>query len=560
MASGTFNNDQVSLALNQVVSLQGVFPQRSGGVDDPNDYEQLGFVRTFADTYPSSDPLAQGQTLQIAQNTALFSLLGTSYGGNGSSTFGIPNLGGAVEVGTGGGYTLGQGTGTDAGTVAAPQFPANLGGTSQPVNDVQPTLPITYVIRLNGDSPTTTGADGITGEVMAFLGTFIPDGYALANGQLLTVAANPELFAVIGYTYGGNGTTTFAVPNLTGRNIVGAGGTTALGATVGQNSVVLTQANEPAAQGGAGASFSNQSAGLALDYIICVNGVFPSRSSPLGDESYLGEVRAYAGTQVPTGWMLAQGQTLAITSNVALFSLLGTSFGGNGSTTFDLPDLRNRIVVGTNSAHTLGTAYGSNTATLVVTNATPCFCAGTLILTDHGERPVEVLRSGDTVITASGQQRPIKWIGNRSYAGRFFAANPEVQPIRFRARSLGDGLPRRDLLVSPEHAMLLDGVLVPARCLVNGSTIAVDRTRDRVDYFHVELDTHDVLLAEGAPSESFMDDDSRGMFHNAHEFAEMYPDAARPDGFCAPRVEQGAELEAIRRQLTAMAGDLERAA
>ena len=108
---------------------------------------------------------------------------------------------------------------------------------------------------------------------------------------------------------------------------------------------------------------------------------------------------------------------------------------------------------------------------------------------------------------------------------------------------------RQDLVVSPEHAIILDGVLVPARCLLNGSTITRERGLDRVTYIHVELDSHDVLLAEGAPSESYMDDDSRFMFHNATEFAAMYPEAARPTGFCAPRVEQGAELEAIRRRL-----------
>ena len=211
------------------------------------------------------------------------------------------------------------------------------------------------------------------------------------------------------------------------------------------------------------------------------------------------------------------------------------------------------------AAQTVG-SFDSGDGELIITRIVACYRRGTLIRTALGEMPVELLAIGDTVVTASGEHRPIKWIGRRSYAGRFLAVSPNVQPIRFRAGSFGNGLPRRDLLVSPEHAMFLDGLLIPARCLVNGSTIVQEIRLQRVDYYHVELDTHDVLLAEGAPSESYLADDSRGMFHNASEFAALYPDAPRPDGFCAPRLEQGAELEAVRRRLAVVAREMARAA
>jgi hypothetical protein len=128
-------------------------------------------------------------------------------------------------------------------------------------------------------------------------------------------------------------------------------------------------------------------------------------------------------------------------------------------------------------------------------------------------------------------------------------------PICFTAGSLGEGLPRRDLWISPHHAMYLDGVLVEAKDLVNGVSIVQAEEVDRVDYFHIELDGHDVILAEGAWSETFVDDDSRGMFQNAQEFATLYPDdVLRPARYCAPRLDDGFEVEAIRQRLARLAG------
>src|SRR5262249_46650708 len=112
---------------------------------------------------------------------------------------------------------------------------------------------------------------------------------------------------------------------------------------------------------------------------------------------------------------------------------------------------------------------GSN-GTLITEDTTPCYCRGTAIPTDAGEKAVEDLAIGDLVLTASGALRPIKWIGRRSYSGRFIMGRKDVLPICVRAGSLGDQMPQRNLWISPHHAMYLEGVLIEAKDLVNGVT------------------------------------------------------------------------------------------
>ncbi len=137
----------------------------------------------------------------------------------------------------------------------------------------------------------------------------------------------------------------------------------------------------------------------------------------------------------------------------------------------------------------------------------PCFAAGTLVLTEAGERPVETLAPGDVVRTASGRRAPVGWVGRREVD---LAGGPA--PVRIAAGALAPGVPRRELLLSPDHALLLGGVLVPARLLVNGASIARQQGLRRITYVHVELDRHDALLAEGAAAESFLDTGNRGQF------------------------------------------------
>jgi Hint domain len=191
---------------------------------------------------------------------------------------------------------------------------------------------------------------------------------------------------------------------------------------------------------------------------------------------------------------------------------------------------------------------------LVTITAIACFAAGTRLATPHGEVAVEDLAIGDLVVTMSGALRPIKWIGCRSYSGRFVMGRKDVLPICIKAGALDDNVPGRDLWISPHHAMYLNGVLIEAKDLVNGVSIVQAEHVETVEYFHIELDSHDVIIAEGALSETFIDDDSRDMFHNAHEYRTLYPDApAVAQQYCAPRHEDGYEVEAVRRRINARA-------
>ena len=188
-----------------------------------------------------------------------------------------------------------------------------------------------------------------------------------------------------------------------------------------------------------------------------------------------------------------------------------------------------------------------------------CFATGTRILTAKGEVEVERLQAGDLVATVTGRGSPMKpvlWVGRRRVVLAGHPHAEEISPIRIRAGALGDNAPHRDLLVSPDHCMFLDGALVPARLLVNGASITVERGLAEVTYFHVELEAHDVLLAEGAAAESWLDCENRSWFENASVAQIAVQGALDSVGSgwdatraCAPLVHGGSELAAIRAMI-----------
>lgn len=186
-----------------------------------------------------------------------------------------------------------------------------------------------------------------------------------------------------------------------------------------------------------------------------------------------------------------------------------------------------------------------------------CFASGSLIQTTHGEVAVEDLRVGDHVVTASGQARPIRWLGHRTIVCRGHVDPPSVQPVCIRAGAFGLGRPTRDLLVSPGHALLVDGVLITAAALVNGVSILVERNVPEVfTYFHVELADQSLILAEGAPAETFIDNAARENFDNWEEHAAL-DDGVLVSELVLPRATSARQVPAAtQRRLAALAVEL----
>jgi hypothetical protein len=163
------------------------------------------------------------------------------------------------------------------------------------------------------------------------------------------------------------------------------------------------------------------------------------------------------------------------------------------------------------------TALSDTKTAFTAAESVACYCPGTRILTVRGEVPVEALQPGDLVVTFAGKGdmlKPVRWLGHRRLDLRRHPDPQNTHPIRFRVGSMGDNLPHCDLLVSPNHRMRVDDTLVTAIELVNGATI-VQESPDQAEYWHIELDAHDVILAEGVQAETYQDVGNRSAFENA---------------------------------------------
>src|SRR6476661_7960983 len=198
-----------------------------------------------------------------------------------------------------------------------------------------------------------------------------------------------------------------------------------------------------------------------------------------------------------------------------------------------------------------------------------CYLRGTNIRTTKTGRRVEELNIGDLVVTLSGESKPIKWIGRQRFEKKSECWPADVEPVRIRRFALDERTPHRDLYLSPNHALYIDGVLIPAIYLVNGTSIvqAMPEGVEEIEYFHIELETHEVIFAEGVAAETLLVMNEREafaelireQFDNFAERKQLYGNDALAMTPFAPRVcynGRRSELKALLRRAVSPVVDI----
>jgi hypothetical protein len=187
--------------------------------------------------------------------------------------------------------------------------------------------------------------------------------------------------------------------------------------------------------------------------------------------------------------------------------------------------------------------------------ATACFLSGTLISTKNRKVPVQELVIGDKIIASDNREHIIKWIGRRTYRQPFKKNDRTIFPICICKSAFSDNIPSENLFLSPEHSILIENLLVPSKFLVNGKSIKIIDNLSEISYYHIELDNHELILAENTKVETFIDAGSRKIFENHDEFLHLYPDnRSEIRTLRFPKLEKAEDAKWIRDKLAARAG------
>ncbi len=253
---------------------------------------------------------------------------------------------------------------------------------------------------------------------------------------------------------------------------------------------------------------------------------------------------------VISGTVNAAGDQVLLNGAVPL---IATNLDDPNSIVFQLD--ATTFVVLSNTQLTAGQQIDYTNGSFDSAYVVPCFVAGTRILTRRGEVKVEELQVGDEAVAmVGGGYSRITWIGQRAVATTNAFRLPKHWPMKVRAGAFAPGVPHSDLLLSPDHAVFVKGSLIPVGLLENGLTV-VRAPMDEVTYYHVELERHDVLLAEGLASESYLDTGNRADFDGVArdpaqaEAMELTARRVWAEKACAPLHVRGPVLAEARRML-----------
>jgi len=211
------------------------------------------------------------------------------------------------------------------------------------------------------------------------------------------------------------------------------------------------------------------------------------------------------------------------------------------------------VTLDVGSGHGLQNYQATTSSSGIIITEVPCFAAGTRILTPDGDRLVQDLRAGDDVLVVRKQGDAVQkiiWTGSRTVNLTRHARPEKVVPVRILAGALGAGLPERDLVLSPDHCLFIDGHLIEAKTLVNGATVIQDVFARTVTYHHIETEAHEIVLAEGVPVETYLDAGNRQMFEGgAYDVLHPVFAAKSRENAAAELVLDGPVVHAARQRL-----------
>lgn len=386
-SSGPFMTNSISMtqpamALPQSIVTTGSAPSASGSYQD---YDTLGIIITTAYDPSSFSYVTQalGQELNIADATSLYQSIGRYFGQPSETTFNLPDLSGRMALtltsssnvgsvklsGYNGSIAVGsvQGSYGNPVLLTQSQLPDSFGGSSAAISNMQYAQGVSYIIQVYGEWPSAEGGlpNQSLGAIFPFVGDVIPKGFMLCSGQTIPIEDNEALYALFGNTYGGNQyaeVPTMGLPNLISYIPVGAATGTGIGVISGSSAPTIAASSVTSGNAG---TVSTSQPSITINYLINASGVTNSFNYY---QPTLGQIIMFAGYQNSDDeWIICNGQFLKIASYQSLYNLIGTTFGGDGITTFAVPDLRGKTIVGSGGTSGLSIGQLIGQATVTVT-------------------------------------------------------------------------------------------------------------------------------------------------------------------------------------------------